>query len=301
METLRLRVEYKPMEPSDEPAPTGFVHVERDEQRAFLLTPDEIDASKRYPLITVLHGAGRQDEILAKAYRDEPEARQVLFLSPRSAAPTWDLIVGGPRRDLDFLEYAYDLIYRRYPVDRERQALLGYSDGASYGLSVGMSNPSIFRALMGWAAGFVAVDPDQLAPEPRPDLDFLDYAYDLIYRRYPVDRARQGLLGYSDGASYALSVGMSNPSIFRALLGWAAGFVAVEPDVPTREPRPDILLEYGTHDQLFPFEQIALPMRKNLESVGYQVEFRVDEGGRHWPPSDFQPEALDWFFKLPRR
>jgi phospholipase/carboxylesterase len=229
MQGLVLRVEPKSVEPTDEASPLGFVAIERDGQRAILLTPDEIDPAKRYPLVTVMHGAGRQDEMLVKACRDEPEKRQALFLIPRSYHPTWDLIAGGGRRDLDFLEYAYDLVYRRYPVDMERQAILGYSDGASYGLSIGLSNPQIFRAVMAWAAGFVAFD---FSAQP--------------------DDAR----------------------------------------------RPDLLLEYGTHDQIFPFEQIALPMRAHLEATGYSVEFRVDEGGRHWPSGDFQPEALDWFFGL---
>jgi len=226
---LVLRVEMKAVEAADEPAPTGFVQVERDGQRAILLTPDEIDPERRYPLVTVLHGAGRQDEMLAKAYRDEAEARQSLFLIPRSYHPTWDLIVGEGRRDLDFLEYAYDLVYRRYPVDAYRQALVGYSDGASYGLSIVLSNPRIFRAVMAWAAGFVAFD-----------------------------------------------------------------FSAVDDG----DPRPDLLLEYGTHDPVFPFEQVALPMRQHLEGAGYPIEFRVDQGGRHWPSGDFQAEALDWFFAL---
>ncbi len=219
----------KAVEPIGEAAPTGFVQVERDGQQAILLTPDEIDAEARYPLVTVLHGAGRQDEMLAKAYRDEAERRQALFLIPRSYHPTWDLIVGEGRRDLDFLGYAYDLVYRRYPVDVGRQALIGYSDGASYGLSIGLSNPKIFRAIMAWAAGFVAFD-----------------------------------------------------------------FSAVDSD----DPRPSLLLEYGTHDPVFSFEQVALPMREHLEGSGYPVEFRVDQGGRHWPSGDFQSEALDWFFAL---
>lgn len=227
MHGLVLRVEPKSVEPSDEAPPTGFATLEHEGQRAILLTPDEIDPDRRYPLVTVLHGAGRQDEQLAKVYRDEPERRQALFLIPRSYQPTWDLIVGGGRRDLDFLEYAYDLVYRHYPVDMQRQAIVGYSDGASYGLSIGLSNPHIFRAVMAWAAGFVAFD-----------------------------------------------------------------FSAQEADAP----RPALLLEYGTHDQIFPFEQIALPMRRHLEAAGYSVEFRVDEGGRHWPSGEFQPEALDWFF-----
>ena len=230
METLALRIEHKPMEVRDEPSPTGHVSIERGESRAVLLTPSEIDPAKRYPLITVLHGAGRQDEMLVKACRDEPEKRDALFLVPRSLLPTWDLIASPERPDLDFLEYAYDLIYRRYPVDAGRQALLGYSDGASYALSVGLSNPHLFRAVMGWAAGFIALD-----------------------RTFNLDADR----------------------------------------------KPPVLLEYGTHDQLFPFERVAVPMRENLRKAGYTVEFRVDQGGKHWPSPDFLPEALDWFFSEP--
>jgi hypothetical protein len=226
MKGLLLDVTWTPPEPREEPPPTGFVWIERDPQRAFLLVPDEIDPTRRYPLVTVLHGAGRQDEALARAYRDEPERRQALFLIPRSLHPTWDLIAGVERADLDFLEYAYALVFRRYPVDPAGVALLGYSDGASYALSVGLSNPGLFSAVMGWAAGFKLIDP-------------------------------RG---------------------------------------PGSAPHPRVLLEYGTHDQLFPFERIALPMKADLEKLGYPLTFRVDQGGRHWPPSDFQCEALDWFF-----
>ncbi len=228
---LLLDVGWSPPEPREEPSPTGFVWVERGPQRAFLLVPDEIDPARRYPLVTVLHGAGRQDEALAKAYRDEPERRQSLFLIPRSLLPTWDLIAGADRPDLDFLEYAYALVFRRYPIDPERQALLGYSDGASYALSVGLSNPGLFSAVMGWAAGFKLLDPR--------------------------------------------GQGSAAP--------------------------PRVLLEYGTHDEVFPFERIALPMKADLELLGYNLTFRVDAGGRHWPPSDFQREALDWFFSAPAR
>ena len=230
MDSLRLDLVHREPEPLDEGSPTGFVTVERGPSRAVLLTPEEIDPARRYPLVTVLHGAGRQDELLVRACRGEPERRQALFFVPRSVRPTWDLIAGDERPDLDFLQWAYDLIYRRYPVDPERQALLGYSDGASYALSVGLSNPRVFRAVMGWAAGFAAIDDTNLQPE---------------------------------------------------------------------DPKPPVLLEYGTHDELFPFDRIALPMRAELERLGYRVEFRVDEGGRHWPSGSFQSEALDWFFSEP--
>lgn len=241
---LALRVRHKQPEPVDFEIPRGFVRIERGAQRAVLLTPETLDPARRYPLLTVLHGAGRQDELLLRGCRGEAEARQALFLIPRSFHMTWDLI----------------------------------AQAAGGGRSPEGAPP----------------------PSPRPDLDFLEFAYDLIYRRYPVDAGRQALLGYSDGASYALSVGLSNPQIFRAVLGWAAGFLALNPAAAEPgTPRPAVLLEYGSHDELFPFEQVALPMRAQLEDLGCQVTFRVDEGGRHWPSGSFQREALDWFFSEP--
>ncbi len=227
METLRLALRHQTPEPREEASPTGHVRVERGSSRAVLLTPDRIDPERRYPLVTVLDGAGHREEMLVKAYREEPAARDALFLIPWSHHPTWDLIAANDRPDLDFLEWAYDLIYRRYRVDPDRQGLIGYSDGASYALSVGLSNPRIFRAVMGWAAGFFVLD---------------------------------------------------------------------EAGISAEDPKASVLLEYGTHDQLFPFERVAIPMREKLERMGYAVHFRVDEGGRHWPSGDFQPEALDWFF-----
>ena len=243
MDSLKLRVTPRTPEPAGE-LPTGLVWLEQGAQRAALFTPDEIEPGRSYPLLTVLHGAGRREELLMKAYRDEAERRQALFLIPRSFGMTWDLITAATQ---------------------------GPDANAAAG-----------------------------APSSRPDLDFLEYAYDLIFRRYPVDAERLALVGYSDGASYGLSVGLSNPQLFRAVMAWAAGFVAIENDAAAPGvPRPAVLIEYGTHDELFPFEQVALPMREQLEAFGCQVNFRVDEGGRHWPSGEFQDEALDWFFSEP--
>ncbi len=245
MDTLKLRIEHQRPEPVED-RPEGFVWIEQGPHRAVLLTPDEIDDDRTYPLITVLHGAGRQDEMLLKGCQGEPERRQAFFLIPRSLHMTWDLIA------------------------------LGVSGGA-------------------------ALDPAAGSPtSERPDLDFLEYAYDLIWRRFPVDPERQGLLGYSDGASYGLSLGLSNPDIFRAVMAWAAGFLAIDGNaIPEGARKPPIYLEYGTHDELFDFDQVAKPMRHNLLELGYEVSFHADQGGRHWPSSTFQDEALDWFFSEP--
>ena len=227
MDTLALRMQHTRVEVRDEPSPLGEVALERGPASAVLLTPSKLEPGRQYPLVTVLHGAGRQDKMLTKACQGEPDKREAFFLIPRSVEPTWDLIIGGDRPDLDFLEYAYDLIYRRYPIDPARQVVVGYSDGASYALSLAISNPGVFDAALCWAAGFVIYDD-----------------------------------------------------------------TAVTPD----SVKPRIYLEYGTHDELFGFEQVALPMKESLTRAGYTVEFSTDEGGRHWPSGTFQGEALDWYF-----
>ncbi len=231
METLALRVSHKRPEPVDFEVPTGFVEIQHERSHGVLLTPEEIDPDATYPLVTVLHGAGRMEEAFVKMCRRIPDERQMLVFIPVSVEPTWDLIVrDGTRPDADFLEHAFDLIYRRFPVAEHKQALLGFSDGASYALSLGLSNPALFDALMAWAAGFVAVD----------------------------------------------------------------GAIVTDDD-----PKQRVYLEYGTHDELFPFEQVALGMKQSLEQAGHDVTFSVDEGGRHWPSGSFLPEALQWWLGDP--
>ena len=64
MDTLALRISHKGVELREEVSPTGQVPVEWGEHRGVLLTPKVIAPDQQYPLITVLHGAGRQDEML---------------------------------------------------------------------------------------------------------------------------------------------------------------------------------------------------------------------------------------------
>lgn len=182
MDSLAFRVPHRLPERVLEAPPAGIAKISNGETHAFLLTPPRIDPGRRYPLITVLHGAGRQDEMLCKAYRREAAARDALFLVPRSTGVTWDLIAGGNRTDLDFLEQVHAGIYQRLPVDPDRQALIGYSDGASYALAIGLSNPRRFAAVMGWAAGFVAIDPRWTAPaDPKPRVLLQHGTHDVVF------------------------------------------------------------------------------------------------------------------------
>jgi len=221
--SLALKAAYA--EPDGAPAAGGTGRVTHGERLAYVLAPTAPEPERAYPLVVVLHGAGRQDELLARGLAGEPDRRGAVFVIPRSGQMTWDLIAGGDGEDLAFLGLVLDTVYRRYRIDPSRQALLGFSDGASYALGIGLSNPRIFSAVMAWAAGFLAID----GPNLRDD-----------------------------------------------------------------DPKPRIFLEYGTRDQLFPFDRVAVPMRDVLTRLGYPLEFRVDEGGIHWPRAGFTSDALDW-------
>ena len=224
MQSLALHATYELPETSD--APTGTGRITHGEQLAYVVTPATLDPERTYPLVVVLHGAGRQDEQIVRGLQGEPDRRQTIFVVPRSHQMTWDLIAGGDGEDLAFLDGVLQSLYRRFRIDPARQAIVGFSDGASYGLGVGLSNPRIFSAVMAWAAGFLAIDAQNLHPD---------------------------------------------------------------------DPKPRVLLEYGTRDQLFPFDRVAVPMRDLLTELGYTLEFRVDEGGIHWPRAAFMTDALDWF------
>ncbi len=230
MNSLALHLPAAPVGGGDGPPPRGLVRVARATSLAWVLTPERFEPGRRYPVVTVLHGAGRQDELLARAYRDEPARRGVLIAVVRSHDYTWDLIAGGDGHDLEFLAWLLAWLDVRYPTDATRRALVGYSDGASYALALALSNPRLFAAAIGWAAGFLAIDTANLTPG---------------------------------------------------------------------DPKPRVLLEHGTHDQVFPFERVALPLRDLLVRLGYDVTFRVDEGGIHWPSAGFQAAALDWFLGAP--
>ena len=222
MVSLALYGEHTVPETDDAPAGTG--RIQHDEQLAWVVTPPAIEPGRAYPLVVVLHGAGRQDEMIVKGL--QAERTEAIFVVPRSLGMTWDLIEGTDAPDLRFLDGVLHSLYRRYRIDPAKRALAGYSDGASYALAIGLSNPRTFAAVMAWAAGFLAIDTPNLQPD---------------------------------------------------------------------DPKPRVFLEYGTHDQLFPFERVAVPMREVLERMGYPLEFRVDEGGIHWPRREFLGDALAWF------
>ncbi|MFQ1002109.1 alpha/beta hydrolase [Modestobacter sp. SSW1-42] len=106
------------------------------------------------PLLVFFHGAGGSAADGLQAVGDLATARGALVLAPTSAAATWDLIAGGLGRDVAVLDAALGAVFARCAVSRV--ALGGFSDGASYALSLGVANGDLADSVLAFSPGFVA-------------------------------------------------------------------------------------------------------------------------------------------------
>lgn len=119
----------------------------------FLYVPMTYRPDTPIPLFVALHGAGGGGHHW-ESYHARAEARGMIVLAPDSRAATWDLGLGGFGPDVAFLDEALQYTFDRCRVDPTRIALAGFSDGASYALSLGVSNGDLFSHLVAYSPGF---------------------------------------------------------------------------------------------------------------------------------------------------
>jgi phospholipase/carboxylesterase len=113
-----------------------------------------------------------------------------------------------------------------------------------------------------------------------PDVAHLDRVLDAVVDQVDVDTSRIAIGGVSDGASYALSLGLSNGDVFTTVVAYSPGFLAVaEPN-----GRPRVFVSHGTSDPILPFEQCSGTIVPMLRQAGYEVEFDIFDGGHTVPP-----------------
>jgi len=121
------------------------------------------------------------------------------------------------------------------------------------------------------------------------DVAFLNRALEHVFARLPVDPARLAIGGFSDGASYALSLGIANGDLFPRIVACSPGFVL--PTSPTGRPR--MFVSHGLADQILPIDQCSRVIVPRLRAMGYEVTFREFEG-RHEMPAAIVREGLQW-------
>lgn len=200
---------------------TGEIKLGLDNERdAILYIPT---ASSPLPLFVMLHGATQSAGDMFWYLGSTHEEAGVAVLAPNSRDTTWDAIHGG-----------------------------------SYGV----------------------------------DVEYLNRALERVFETTAIDPARVSVGGFSDGASYALSLGLINGDFFNSIVAFSPGFV-ISGDI---HGQPRIYISHGTHDHILPIDRCGRRIAAGLKSYGYDVTFREFDGD-HEIPADVAREGLSWVSK----
>jgi predicted esterase len=121
------------------------------------------------------------------------------------------------------------------------------------------------------------------------DVAHIDAALAVAFRRINTapDRVRIG--GFSDGASYSLSVGLTNGDLFGRILALSPGFI----DPARMRGKPEIYVTHGVRDQILAIERTSRRIVPVLERAGYTVHYHEFDG-RHEAPAEICRPAFAW-------
>ena len=214
------RLLARPVQPA-EGAPGGRHKLGLDTPRDGLLyVPVRYQANRPAPLAVLLHGAGGSAQRARAVLQFVANTTGIIQLVPESRRRTWDAILGD------------------------------------YG----------------------------------PDVAFIDRALAQVFSHYAVDPARLAIGGFSDGASYALSLGIGNGDLFTHVIALSPGFIAPA----CQQGRPRMFIAHGTRDRTLPIDRCSRRIVPVVQRAGYDVRYREFDGP-HTVPPDIAQEAVAWF------
>ena len=213
----------QPHEPQ-QTGPTGLERLPlRNKRGALLYVPPTLEAGTPAPLAVMLHGAGGNAEHGLHLLRNYADKDGIILLTPESRKMTWDIIVQN-----------------------------------QYG----------------------------------PDVAFINDCLTNVFDHYLIDPEYVALGGFSDGASYALSLGLSNGQLFTHIIAFSPGFM-----VPVRvENKIRVFMSHGTEDTVLPIGSCSRRIVPVLKREGFDVEYHEFEGP-HTIPADISQRAVEWFVK----
>jgi phospholipase/carboxylesterase len=189
-----------------------------------LRLPAGYRADRPAPLVVILHGAGANGADILPVLAPPADEDGLILLAPDSRDATWDVIRGG------------------------------------YG----------------------------------PDVAFIDRALAATFERHAVDPGRVVAAGFSDGASYALSLGLTNGELFTHLVAFSPGFAAPA----EQHGSPRVFVAHGTRDTVLPIDACSRRLVPRLRGAGYDVHYEEFEGG-HFVPETAVLDAMRWLAGSP--
>jgi phospholipase/carboxylesterase len=122
-----------------------------------------------------------------------------------------------------------------------------------------------------------------------PDAQFVDRALQAVFDRFSVDPRHIAAAGFSDGGTYALSLGLVNGDFFSDILA----FAPIRYNAPGSVGTPRIFFCNGNKDPGAVFTNTT-SMARQLRGDGYDVELYEFDGG-HWMDEDGVKKAMARF------
>jgi phospholipase/carboxylesterase len=200
--------------------PPGLHRLQLDAGAAALLyVPPGIRPATPSPVVLLLHGAGATAQHGLNLLVSQADDAGLVLVAPSSQGETWDVLLGG------------------------------------YG----------------------------------PDVTRIDRALQQVFDRVVIDPAHLAVGGFSDGASYGLSLGLVNGDLFSQVLAFSPGFVAPG----DRHGAPRLFISHGIDDRVLPIDACSRVLVPRLRRAGYTVRYREFEGG-HLVPAGIAAEAAAW-------
>jgi len=212
-------------------------------------------------------------------------------LSARPGTPTASIAPG--EHPLSLSDRRDGLLYVPASYDPAKPAPLVLMLHGATGSARGALRP--FRELAD-DAGLVLLAPesrgttwDAVRGDYGPDIAFIDRALASVFERVALDPARLTIEGFSDGATYALGVGLTNGDLFPRVIAFSPGFI-----LPVdAHAQPHVFISHGTRDQILPIDQCSRRIVPLIEAAGYDVEYREFDGPHAVPPN-IARDAVAW-------
>jgi phospholipase/carboxylesterase len=187
-----------------------------------LYVPTSYSPATPAPLILMLHGAGQSSEIGIRPFLPLADAAGTILVAPDARGSTWDFLYGPYGADVAFIDRALERVFEQCAVDPARILIEGFSDGASYALSLGLTNGDFFSRV-------IAFSPCILAPAANVGRPRIFISHGTDDRILPIDHcgrrlaARLSADGYDVEFEQFTGPHMVPPDVARAAMAWAMG------------------------------------------------------------------------------
>ena len=131
-----------------------------------------------------------------------------------------------------------------------------------------------------------------------PDVEFLNRALERVFESVAIDPTRIAVGGFSDGATYAIALGLINGDLFKRVAAFSPGFVIdgandAANGTTAAEGKTRFFISHGTRDKILPIDRCGRRVAADLKERRYEVTFREFDGG-HGIPADVMREGLRW-------